>query len=116
MSGASNLPDVLVTTKTKPREETRTRRLPPYHVIIENDDHHSFPFVVDVLCKVFGYSVQRAFVLMLKAHTSGQAVVWTGPKEVGELKVDQIRTYHEIREPDHVALGPLSCRLEPAPG
>ena len=57
-----------------------------YHVILDNDDFHSFEFVVEVLCKALGYARERSFQLTLQAHTSGRAVVWTGPKEVAELK------------------------------
>ncbi len=96
--------------KTAPLEETHTRRVPPYHVILLNDDYHSQTFVVGVLCKVLGYSIERAYQLMLMAHMSGRAVVWTGPKEVAELKVEQIGTFRE--EP----YGPLGCTIEPAPG
>src|SRR5438132_530936 len=96
MNVETALPDVLVTTKPKQREETATLRLPPYHVIIENDDFHSQEFVVDVLRKVLGCTVECAFQYMLQAHTSGRAIIWTGPKEVAELKVEQIRTFNEI--------------------
>jgi ATP-dependent Clp protease adaptor protein ClpS len=90
--------------------------LPPYHVILENDDFHSFQFVIGVLVKALGYTSQRAYEMAWKAHTAGRAVVWTGPKEVAELKVEQIRTFHEIRESDGAKLGPVSCCIEPAPG
>ncbi|MFN4258464.1 MAG: ATP-dependent Clp protease adaptor ClpS [Gemmataceae bacterium] len=112
----TELPDVIVTTKPKSRDQRQTRRLPPYNVILENDDHHSFEFVVGVLCKALGYAVERAYQLTMQAHTSGRAVVWTGSKEVAELKVEQIRTFHEIRASDNAPLGPLSCTIEPAPG
>lgn len=92
----------------------QTRRVPPYHVILLNDDHHSMPFVIEVLCKVFGVAVERAFQFMMEAHTSGRAVVWTGPKEVAELKAEQIHTCSEVRE-DGRDLGPLGCTIEPAP-
>ena len=94
---------------------TQPRLLPPYNVILENDDHHSFEFVVMVLCKALGYSFESSFQDTMEAHKSGQAVVWTGPKEVAELKLEQILTFHEDRE-DGRKLGPLSCRIEPAPG
>ncbi|HTU23324.1 MAG TPA: ATP-dependent Clp protease adaptor ClpS [Gemmataceae bacterium] len=95
-------------TKTSPREETLQRCVPPYHVILENDDHHSTTFVVSVLCKALGHSIERAYQLMLQAHLTGRAIVWTAPKEVAELKVEQISTFHE--EP----YGPLGCTIEPA--
>lgn len=114
MSAEYPTPDVIVRPKEK--EETRTRRLPPYNVLVDNDDYHSFDFVVGVLCKVLGCPVERAYQLTLQAHTSGRAVVWTGPKEVAELKLEQIQTFHETREADQAKLGPLSCSIEPAPG
>jgi ATP-dependent Clp protease adaptor protein ClpS len=102
-------------TKPKPRQETRTRRLPPYNLILENDDYHSMEFVVEVLQKALGLNQQRATLLMLEAHTRDRAVVWTGPREVAELKLEQIHTFHEVRD-DGRDLGPLSCIIEPAPG
>jgi ATP-dependent Clp protease adaptor protein ClpS len=115
MSDASAEPTV-TNPRTKPREETRTRRLPPYHVVIANDDDHSIEFVVEVLKKVLGCPLERALQLTLEAHTSGRAVIWTGPKEVAELKAEQVQTFHEVRERDSQDLGPLTCTIEPAPG
>lgn len=109
----SALPDVIVTTKPKSKEETKTRQIPPYNVILENDDDHSFPFVVEVLRKAMGFNEQRAFQLTNEAHTKGRAVIWTGPKEVAELKVEQIQTFHEIHL-DGRKLGPLGVTIEPA--
>jgi ATP-dependent Clp protease adaptor protein ClpS len=104
-----------MTTTTKPveREESRTRTIPPYNVILRNDDFHSFEFVIQVLRKALGVDEQKAFLLTEEAHTSGRAIVWTGPKEVAEFKVDQIRTFHEKRG-NGTNLGPLDCDIEPA--
>jgi ATP-dependent Clp protease adaptor protein ClpS len=101
--------------RVKPREEIRTRRVPPYHLILANDDHHSQDFVVNVLRKILGLPMEKAVQLMLEAHTSGRAVVWTGPKEVAELKAEQVHTVHEVRDLDKTDLGPVSCTIEPAP-
>lgn len=107
-------PDLDVAVKTK--ATTRTRRVPPYHVILENDDHHTFEWVVMTLSRALGYSIERAYQLTLHAHHAGKAAVWTGSREVAELKAEQIQTFHEIRERDNAALGPLTCYIEPAPG
>jgi ATP-dependent Clp protease adaptor protein ClpS len=100
--------------RPKPHSATQTRRVPPYNVVLANDDDHTFDFVVGVLRKVLGAPHERAVQLTLEAHTSGRAVIWTGPKEVAELKVEQVETYHETR--DGAKLGPLTCTIEPAPG
>jgi ATP-dependent Clp protease adaptor protein ClpS len=102
------------TTAPRTDEETRTRQVPPYNVILLNDDHHSMEFVIEVLRKVFGYPQEKSFGLMMEAHKTGRAVIWTGPKEVAELKGEQIDTHHEKRPGRD--LGPLGYRIEPAPG
>jgi ATP-dependent Clp protease adaptor protein ClpS len=109
----SGFPDVVAATKPQEQEEVRTRHLPPYHVILENDDHHSFEFVVEVLRKALGYTEQKAFLLTSEAHLKGRAVVWTGSKEVAELKAEQIQSFHEVRA-DGAKLGPLGVVIEPA--
>jgi len=100
---------------TLPKGQHKSKRLPPFHVILLNDDDHSMEFVVNVLREVFAFPVEKAFQYMLEAHEKGRAVVWTGSKEVAELKVEQIQTFHEIRANDNKKLGPLDCVIEPAP-
>src|SRR5438270_12610685 len=92
----SVFPDISAATQPQEKEEVKVRRLPPYHVILENDDHHTFEFVIEVLCKALGYAEQKAFLLTQEAHTKGRAVVWTGSREVAELKAEQIQSFHEI--------------------
>jgi ATP-dependent Clp protease adaptor protein ClpS len=101
--------------RSKPRDQSQTRRVPPYHLILANDDHHSMEFVVDVLRKILGMPKEKAVALMMEAHSAGRAIIWTGPREVAELKAEQVHTCHEIRG-DKTDLGPLSCTIEPAPG
>ena len=115
MENSSTTTPLVEPPLVEPAEKTTTRLLPPYHVIIANDDHHTMEFVVDVLRKVLGVTLEQAFQLMMEAHTKGRAVIWTGPKEVAELKAEQVHTFHEIRNPGQVDLGPLTCTIEPAP-
>src|SRR5204863_6642363 len=94
----TGLPEITVAPETA--EDTQTRRVPPYNVILLNDELHSMEFVVEVLCKSLGIAVEKAYQFMMEAHTSGQAVVWTAPREVAELKAEQIQTFYEVREHD----------------
>jgi ATP-dependent Clp protease adaptor protein ClpS len=98
----------------EPAISSEVRLLPPYNVILLNDDDHSMEFVVDVLRKVFGFPLEKSFQLMLAAHETGCSVLWTGPKEVAELKAEQIGTFHETRQRDNKDLGSLGVRIEPA--
>jgi ATP-dependent Clp protease adaptor protein ClpS len=98
----------------EPDVEIRTRRQPPYLVLIENDEDHSMEFVIAMLQKVFGFSVEKAFELMMVAHSQGEAVVWSGAREVAELKCEQVLSMHEKHWKSGRDLGPVGCRIEPA--
>ncbi len=109
MATAVPTPEVVPEQET----ETRTRRQPPYAVILHNDDTNTTDFVVMVLRKVFGYSVEKCVKLMLEAHERGKAVVWIGALEVAELKADQIRSCGA--DPGAKKSGhPLTVTVEPA--
>jgi ATP-dependent Clp protease adapter protein ClpS len=72
--------------------------------------------VIETFQKVFGYSRQRSFLLAEEIHNNDRGIVWSGPKEVAELKRDLIRS----AGPDHYASkkveGPLGVLIEPLPG
>ena len=49
--------------------DTRTQRQPPYAVVLHNDDANTMPFVVFVLQKVFGYTLEKCFQIMAPAQS-----------------------------------------------
>jgi len=109
MATATPTPEVLPEQET----ETRTRRQPPYAVILHNDDSNSMDFVVMVLRKVFGYAVEKCVKLMLEAHEKGKVAVWIGAMEVAELKAELIRAEGSdpfVKKGGH----PLGVSVEPA--
>jgi ATP-dependent Clp protease adaptor protein ClpS len=107
---ASPLPDVLPDTEN----ETRTRRQPPYAVILHNDDINTMDFVISVLRKIFGYSVEKCVELTLEAHEKGRAAVWIGALEVAELKADQIRSCGPDPAQKAKGASTLGVSVEPA--
>jgi len=96
-----------VPCSTLPEESVDSAVLPPYNLIIFNDDHHTFEFVVAILMKVFRKPVEESFRHALETHETGRSIVWSGSKELGELKLDQLTTFHEGEK------GPMSAALEP---
>jgi ATP-dependent Clp protease adaptor protein ClpS len=60
-------------------------------VIVLNDDHNTFDHVARSLANVIpGIGVDQGYRLAERIHSSGQAIVWTGPKEVAELYWQQL--------------------------
>ncbi len=101
--------------KHKPREEgdSRNKQQPPYHVILWNDDEHSYEYVIAMLRSLFGYPPEKGFLLADKVDKSGCAVVYTTTKEHAELKQEQIHAFGPDDEVPECA-GSMSATIEPA--
>jgi ATP-dependent Clp protease adaptor protein ClpS len=56
----------------------------PWHVIVLNDDHNTFDGVAVALSNVIGISFAEGMGFANRIHTTGQAVVWSGHREVAE--------------------------------
>ena len=60
-------------------------------VIVRNDDHNTFDHVASTLARVIpGLSVDRGYRIADEIHNSGQAVVWSGPRETAEHYWEQL--------------------------
>ena len=83
-------------TTPKIDRDTRIDRdlLPPYAVILYNDDDHSMDFVVLALVKsVPELNTDEASRVMLEAHTTGRGIVVVCPLERAELYRDRIHSF-----------------------
>ena len=78
--------------KTKPKKKP-PRRQPRYHVILWNDDDHSYDYVVEMMQKLFGHPREKGFQIAKEVDTQGKAVCLTTALEHAELKRDQILAY-----------------------
>ncbi len=103
-------------TRPKVRPDAKPKLQPPYAVILHNDDVNGFDFVVRALRKVFGYGVTKAFKLTLQAHLTGRSCVWSGHRELAELKADQIRSCGPDPAMAHKGAQALRVSIEPMPG
>jgi ATP-dependent Clp protease adaptor protein ClpS len=74
--------------KTAPKR--RVDSLPPYHVVLLDDDDHTYEYVIDMLQSLFSHAEEQAFLLARQVDKTGRAVVCTTHKERAELKRDQI--------------------------
>jgi ATP-dependent Clp protease adaptor protein ClpS len=61
-------------------------------VIVRNDDHNTFDHVANTLARVVpGVSIERGYRIADEIHTTGQAVVWSGPREPAEHYWQQLK-------------------------
>ena len=97
----------------KVKRKTQPRRNPRYAVIVENDEDHTFSYLVDVLRAVCAHTKEDAERLTDKIDKTGRAAVWTGPLEVAELKRDQIREFGPDTYNKPPVTVPLQVTIEP---
>ena len=95
----------------RPREIT----IPRYHVILLDDDDHTYDYVIEMVMKLFGHSRERAFLMACEVDGAGRVIVDTTTRERAELKRDQIHAFGpDWRIPR--CKGSMSAVVEPAPG
>lgn len=73
--------------------KSKPRRQPRYHVILWNDDDHTYEYVILMLGDLFGHPVQTAYKMAKEVDKKGRVIVLTTTLEHAELKRDQIHAY-----------------------
>jgi ATP-dependent Clp protease adaptor protein ClpS len=81
-----------VATKTKRVEKPapKSQKLPPFNVVLLDDDDHTYDYVITMLRRVFGHPEPRGYQLARQVDAHGRAIVMTTHRELAELKRDQI--------------------------
>ena len=101
-------------TVAPPKRLHRPKQQPPYHVILMDDDDHTYEYVVGMLRKLFGCSNESAYQLACEVDETGRVIIDTTTLERAELKRDQIHAFgRDWRIPR--CAGSMSSVLEPAP-
>lgn len=91
---APTLPVPTGTPDVGDERDVRRRILPPYKVILHNDDHNSMQHVVQALQKsVPGMGLSKATAIMWEAHSNGKAVVIACPLELAELYQQRLLSF-----------------------
>ncbi len=63
-----------------------------WRVIVLNDNHNTFDGVAAALSRVIpGVSLDEGYAIADRIHNSGQAIVWSGQKELAEHYWEQLK-------------------------
>src|SRR5579862_6141404 len=107
MANPAATPDIDTTT----REELT----PLYHVVLLDDNDHTYDYVIEMLQKLFLCSESAAYNHAVEVDTTGRTIVITCELPQAEFARDQIQAYGpDWRMPR--SLGSMSAILEPAAG
>lgn len=86
---------------------------PPYHLILLDDQYHSYGYVIVMLNAIFGYSHEKAFAIACVVDSTGQAVLMTGSYDEVTRKQNQIHSFGADPQMSE-SKGPMSAIVEPA--
>jgi ATP-dependent Clp protease adaptor protein ClpS len=95
MAKEEQSPAPVAKVKTRPARKRRrkTKKLPPYNVVLLDDDDHSYEYVIEMLRSLFGHDEQKAYQMAKEVDTNGRVIVFTTHRELAELKRDQIHSW-----------------------
>lgn len=66
---------------------------PLYHLVLLDDNDHSYPYVVEMLGKLFGYAREKAFALARIVDTEGRVIIETASHEQVTRHQTQVHAY-----------------------
>lgn len=100
-------------TEVVETEEEITIHIPQYHVILLDDNDHTYDYVIEMLMRLFGHDEATALRMASEVDLTGRVIVDTTSKERAELKRDQIHSYGPDWRIEHCQ-GSMSATIEPA--
>ncbi len=99
------MPDTATATRPETRDKPRIDPPRHWHVVLLDDDDHSYEYVIRMMIELFRHPPERAFQIAEMVDRSGRAICITTHKEHAELKREQIHGYGS---------DPLMCRCKGA--
>lgn len=104
---------MLPTPGTRILEETDQQHEPPYHLVLLDDNDHTYAYVIRMLGDIFGYGPEKAYAIACVVDSQGRAVLMTGSRDAVKAKQDAVHAYG----PDPLmprSRGSMSAVIEPA--
>ena len=83
-------PTATAPTRPTPKPSTPTEALPPWNVLLHNDEVNEMGFVIESLCRFARLSVPAATRCTMEAHKKGLSLVLSTHREHAELVAEQL--------------------------
>jgi ATP-dependent Clp protease adaptor protein ClpS len=106
-------PSIVVPRKASPSKKRKPAPMPPFHVVLLNDDDHTVEYVIEMLKVLFAFPDEKGFQMAKEVDRDGRVIVMTTHKELAELKRDQIHAYGADQRVA-TCKGSMSAVVEPA--
>jgi ATP-dependent Clp protease adaptor protein ClpS len=87
--------------------------VPLYHVVLLNDDEHTFEYVIEMLGAIFSLPPPVAYRHAVEVDATGRTIVMTCELPQAEFGRDQIHAYGADPRSE-ASKGSMQARVEPA--
>lgn len=85
-------PSLTSTPEIEQRSTTKTLILPPWRVLLHNDDYHTIDYVIaSLLATVTSLTVEQAVAVTFEADACGLALVIVTPRERAEFYRERLQ-------------------------
>ena len=108
------MPSRAATVEPEVEDETSDQLQPLYHVILLNDDDHSYEYVIIMLQQLFGHPPELGYQMAKEVDSTGRVIVDTTSRERAELKQEQIHAFGPDPLSSRDCKGSMSAVIEPA--
>lgn len=106
------MPETVTNPGTRVIEEVDEAFEPPYHLILLDDNDHTYAYVIEMLGSVFGYSRDKGYAIACMVDAMGQAIVLTAAKSECETKQNLVHSFGADPRME-TSVGSMSAIVEP---
>ena len=93
----------------------KSKPLPPWNVVLLDDDDHSYQYVISMLQRLFGHNLVVAYQMAKEVDSTGRVIVFSTHRERAELERDRIHSFGADPLIDRCK-GSMSAIIEPGHG
>lgn len=99
--------------KSATDSEELTQHIPRYHVVLLDDEDHTYEYVVEMLVRLFRHNREMSWKMAWEVDNRGRSIVFTTNKEQAEHKRSQIQSFGADRRLSR-SKGSMSAVVEKA--
>lgn len=97
-----------------PSDEAASELARRYHLVLLDDDQHTYAYVIEMLGSVFGYGPEKSYALATMVDTTGRAILETADLDTVTRHQRAVHAYGADRRIP-TSKGSMTTTIEEAP-
>src|SRR5262245_44834475 len=80
-------------SKPAPKRRRKSKKLPPFNVILLDDNDHNYEYVIEMLRSILEHTEEKGYQMAKEVDKSVRFIGYTAHRELAELKREQIHAW-----------------------